>query len=487
MPDFSCDYTGHVTPLAHVWEYMLGSGHATLALRADWQHQLERCHRELGTQRVRFHGILSDDVGTLVDEEGIFRYAFYNADQIIDYLLGIGMHPFIELSFMPTALASGRTTVFHYGANVTPPRKMRQWSALIRKLAQHWVDRYGVGEVSQWAFEVWNEPNLPAFWTGGQPDYFELYRHTVDALKRVDPALRVGGPATAENAWIEDFLGYCDRHHLPVDFISTHYYPTDAFGKVDSDTASQLADAPHFVMRDRARDTHRHANGRPVYYTEWSISSNPRDHLHDTPFAAALATNILMHVEPFVDGYSYWTFSDIFEENYMPATAFQGGFGLLNLYGVPKPAYRAFELLHQLGGERLAVAGAHPTVSVWAVRDTHAITLLCTNHAMPRHRIRSETLHFTLNGAPPPRTAHVQRIDEGHADAHERWLELGKPATLSPAQVADLESASQLIRERQPIQCRNGALDVEITLPPHAVAAITIEFAADGPGPITPG
>ncbi len=481
MPDFSCDYAGHAAPLTHVWEYMLGSGHATLALRADWQRQLERCHRELGTRRVRFHGILSDDMGTLVDEEGRYRYAFFNADQILDYLLDIGMVPFIELSFMPTALASGSKTVFHYRGNVTPPARPRAWGTLIRKLARHWVDRYGRGEVSRWTFEVWNEPNLDAFWTGTQDDYFALYRHTVQALKHVEPTLRVGGPATAENAWIAEFVEYCGHHHLPLDFISTHYYPTDALGKAGSDTAAQLAAAPHLVMLDRARATHQQAQGRPVYYTEWSISSNPRDTLHDTPFAAALATNILMHVEPVVDGYSYWTFSDIFEENYMPATAFQGGFGLLNLYGVPKPAYRAFELLHHLGRERLDMVGNHATASAWAVRRPHGMTLLCTNHAMPHHRIRTETIHLTLHGAPAPRTCHIERIDTDHANAHRAWEAMGKPDTLTRGQVADLESASRLIRTSHPAAYHDGTLDVEIVLPPHAVAAVTIDFAGERP------
>jgi xylan 1,4-beta-xylosidase len=477
MPDFTCDHGGVSTPLQHVWEHTLGSGHATLALRADWQRQLRRCHDELGTRHVRFHGLLSDDMGTLVREDDKLIDSFFNADQIFDALLDMGMRPFVELSFMPTALASGSTQVFHYQANVTPPTEPRQWGTLIRKFARHLVDRYGAGEVSQWFFEVWNEPNLAAFWTGSQRDYFDLYRHTVEAIKGVDASLRVGGPATAQNAWIEEFIDYCDAHHLPADFISTHYYPTDALGNADTDTMSQLAGAPPFVMRDHAKETHRLARQRPIYYTEWNITSNPRDHLHDEPFAAALATNILMHVDPLVDGYSYWTFSDIFEENYFPSEPFQGGFGLLNLYGIPKPAYRAFELLHHLGRQRLDVIGSHPTVSVWAIREPHAVTLLLTNHAMPRHRIRSADVHIALDATLPPRAAHVQRIDKDHANAHARWIAMGKPRYLSTSDVADLERASQLVRESLPVTYVDGVMSIDITLPPHAVAAVTIEFA----------
>src|ERR1700722_14732105 len=137
-------------PLPHVWEHTVGSGHAPLALRADWQAQLRRCHDELGFQHVRFHALLSDEIGTLTCQDEKPLYSFFNADKIIDFLLSIGMRPFVELSFMPEALASGTTTVFSYRANVTPPKNYDQWATLIQKLLAHWVARYGIAEVRQW-------------------------------------------------------------------------------------------------------------------------------------------------------------------------------------------------------------------------------------------------------------------------------------------------------------------------------------------------
>ncbi len=244
MPKFTCDLSQPSKPFEHFWEHTVGSGHAPLALRADWQAQLRRCHHELGFRHVRFHALLSDEMGTLICERNKPLYSFFNADQIMDFLVSIGMRPFVELSFMPETLASGSTRVFSYQANVTPPKTYRKWEELIHKLASHWVKRYGLGEVREWFFEVWNEPNLKAFWNGTQKEYFKLYRITAEALKRVDPLLKVGGPATARNAWIPDFLDFCSKRKVPVDFLSTHHYPTDAFGKAGADTISQLQHAP---------------------------------------------------------------------------------------------------------------------------------------------------------------------------------------------------------------------------------------------------
>ena len=64
MMSFAGDLMGSSTALPHFWEHTVGSGHATLGLRADWQAQLKRTHDELGMKHVRFHGLLSDDMGT---------------------------------------------------------------------------------------------------------------------------------------------------------------------------------------------------------------------------------------------------------------------------------------------------------------------------------------------------------------------------------------------------------------------------------------
>ena len=477
----SCDLRRPGTPLAHSWERCVGSGRAVLALRADYQAQLRRCHDELGMQHVRFHGLLCDELGTLVCEQNTLLYSFFNVDAIWDALLAMGVRPFVELSFMPATLASGNATVFQYCGNVTPPKNGDGWAALIHRLARHGVERYGLDEVSRWFFEVWNEPNLSAFWTGTQADYFALYRATATAVKRVSDRLCVGGPATADDQWIAAFVEFCDSGHVPLDFVSTHHYPTDAFGRPGDDTEAQLAASRRSVLRDRARATRQLVGDRPLYYTEWSTSSNSRDPLHDDPYAAAVIVKTMLEARGLVEGYSWWAFSDIFDENYFPSIPFHGGFGLLNLYGVGKPSYRAFELLHRLGTDLIfSFEDQHPTVDAWIVRqaDGRGTTVLITNHALPRHQISTEHVHIQLDGVGSPGAVIVRRIDTDHANAKGRWQALGSPAYPSPAQVADMHDASRLTPEHQSWTYENGSLHIELDLPPHAVAAVTIDRAA---------
>lgn len=475
--NFTSCRSAAATPLKHAWEHTVGSGRAVLALRADWQEQLKRCHDELGFRHVRFHALLADDMGTLICNLQKPLYSFFNTDRIWDFLRSIGMRPFVELSFMPEMLASGHETVFHYRGNVTPPTDYDAWATLIRKLVGHWVDRYGIDEVSQWFFEIWNEPNLKTFWTGTQDDYFKLYSHSVQAIKSVDASLRVGGPATAMTAWVDELLDHCEKNRLPLDFISTHIYPTDPLGVAGANTEQELANSPRELMRDRAKLVREQARGRPVYFTEWNISSNPRDHYHDEPFAAAYAAKIALETDAFVDGYSFWTFTDIFEENYFPSIPYHGGFGLLNLYGVPKPVYRAFQLLHGLGNELLPVAGTHETVDAWVVRKGQSITVFLTNHAQPRHAIVTELVKFRVTDASPPLAAYVERIDEDHANARRRWCEMGEPEYPSSSEVAQLEAASRLVKEPLAFSYADRTVTFDIDVPPHAIAAITLDLA----------
>jgi xylan 1,4-beta-xylosidase len=456
-----------------------------LALRTDWRAQLARVRRELGVRRVRFHDLFGSAVGLVQPWQSGIRLATHNTHQIWDALLAMDVRPIVELSFMPEALASGHRTVFRYHANVTPPRRLDDWADVVERVLRDWRERYGADELARWLFEVWNEPNQPEFWAGSQDEYFAFYAATARAVKSVDEALPVGGPATSKNAWIEAFLVAAQRHRAPVDFVSTHHYPTDAVGQVSQDTVAQLAAARPGILREEAQEARRHAGALPLYYTEWCTSSNPRDSLHDEPYAAAFAALAAIEAAPWVDGYSYWTFSDVFEEIGFPAAAFHGGFGLLTIDGVPKPVYRAFELLHRLAERQLVVDGQHETAVAHAFGDAKRAQVLLVNHAFPRHPIAAVDVEVELIGVPASAAVSVERVDERHANAHAVWRDtLGSPAALTPAQVEQLVDASRLVREpltcqrlerRAPFVPAGASTLLRLQLPPQGVALVTLE------------
>ncbi len=92
-----------------------------------------------------------------------------------------------------------------------------------------------------------------------------------------------------------------------------------------------------------------------------------------------------------VDLYSFWTFSDLFEEGGQFSAPFHGGYGLQNIYGIPKPTYRLFEMFHNTGELRIPVEGGNgSTVEMLAVRDHSKLSLLAYNHNVPGGEISDE-------------------------------------------------------------------------------------------------
>ncbi len=189
------DAAGSTTPFPHFWEHMFGSCHASVTLCEDWRNDLRMLKEIVDVKYVRFHGIFERSVGIYdrEDKDGSLILNFTRVDLIYDGLLKNGVRPFVELGFMPEELAKTQTVhPFWYHPIVAPPRDSQKWYQLIFLFAQHLVDRYGLAEVTDWYFEVWNEPNIN-FWAGEPQEetYYDLYDLTARALKAVSPLLRV--------------------------------------------------------------------------------------------------------------------------------------------------------------------------------------------------------------------------------------------------------------------------------------------------------
>jgi xylan 1,4-beta-xylosidase len=147
------------TPFPHFWEQMFGSGRASLSLRESYRNDLREVRRATDFRYVRFHAIFHDEVGVYnQDEHGQPVYNFSYVDQIYDGLLADGARPFVELSFMPNALAARNMPhAFWYKPNISPPKDWDKWDALVTQFAKHLIERYGIDEIGHWYFEVWNE------------------------------------------------------------------------------------------------------------------------------------------------------------------------------------------------------------------------------------------------------------------------------------------------------------------------------------------
>jgi len=486
---FSVDVAAPGIPIRRSWEVAVGSGDAWSLLHADLQGQLRRAVRECGFRYLRCHGILSDQMQAVRrDRAGQIVYNWRLVDAAYDALLGLGLRPFVELGFMPTALASGTQAVFYYRANVTPPADYDAWRAFITALVSHWHERYGADEVRRWYFEVWNEANLSSFWSGTKEESFRLYAETVQAIKAVDAALRVGAPATSRAEWLPDFLTYCREHAVPVDFASTHVYPDDDdFEKVDPGYRAEF-ERGGYLEKVVAGANAEVASAWPggeleVHWTEWNSSWRWGRPIHDVPNQAAYICRVIHAVQAQVASFAFWTISDIFNEFPFPAASFVGGFGLITIDGLAKPGYHAYQLLHRLGAHELAVtrvdedeAGA-TRLDLWATRRAGALQLLLSNYTPPglegtRPPDRPVVVRLSGLRAGASAQAAEWRVDDAHANGLAAWEALGRPAAPTRAQLAELSSAAELRQTGTlPLSVRaDGSAELRISLPPGSVA-----------------
>eukprot|EP00927_Polykrikos_kofoidii_P015795 TRINITY_DN1706_c0_g2_i1.p1 TRINITY_DN1706_c0_g2~~TRINITY_DN1706_c0_g2_i1.p1 ORF type:complete len:501 (+),score=43.95 TRINITY_DN1706_c0_g2_i1:72-1574(+) len=474
--EFSVKVDGPTSPFPHNWEESVGSGHMTLALRSDYREQLRRCHDELGFKRVRMHGMMDDDMSTSL---GPGLNSYVNLDSVIDFVRSIGMDVLFEIGFMPEWLASNDTHVFHYKGNTSPPKDYELWAKVMEDLASHLLQRYGSEQVSKWFFEVWNEPPID-FWSGEpkMETYFKLYEITVKAFHRVSEHFRLGGPVTNGLQWIPEFVAYCEKTSSPISFVSSHLYAKKRGSGTIFDADQQ---AKSFAAARDQIPAHL-----PFIVSEWGGTYSHDEPLDAPSYAPFIISAVAQNVHN-ADIFSFWAFSDVFEEQGMPSGAYQDhpNFGLMNVYGVPKPSYRAFQLLHWAGDERLVVSqnktlgACIESVSVLALRNkTHFSVFVTNTGPLPfgGSNITDNVTDCTVKLNVPAEKAVTTRIDTTHANPKALWLSMGSPPYLSKDQIRALEEASEL--EMEPISIHGNSLVVEV--PSRGVYALFAEVGSNG-------
>jgi xylan 1,4-beta-xylosidase len=492
----AADYSQVRGPHSAVWKMCVGAGRANEGLRADWQEQLALVQKEIGFRYIRMHGLLHDDMGVYrEDAKGNAIYNWQYVDKLYDYLLSVGIKPFVELAFMPHDLASGDKTVFWWRGNITPPKSYEKWGALIANLVRHFRERYGDAEVRTWYFEVWNEPDLKnIFWSGDLDDYLKLYTAAAEAVKSVSPEYRVGGPASASpTRFEEELVKYCARTHVPIDFVSTHTYGVREGFFDDTGARGTVLDTSRGAVIDRMKHSRELILSSPLpnlqlHYTEWSSAYTPTDFMHDQYHQASFILDKIKGAQQWVDSLSYWVFTDIFEENGPRATPFHGGFGLLNYQGIRKPAYFAYQFLSRMGSAELADSDA----SSWVTKSEHGdVQALLWDYSpiAPPQGVNDQVFYKNELPAKPAGAARldianlpagtwslaVYRTGYRVNDAYTAYLDLGAPSQLTPAQVdAIQQQAGGAPVERSIVKHAGGTFTKDLPLHQNDVVLVVL-------------
>lgn len=471
--------------LSDAWRECVGTGRTGEVLRTDYRDSLAVVQREIGFRYTRAHGIFHDDMGVVGqyehDGRSGTRYGFTHLDLVVDTWLEAGIAPFLELGFMPSAIASGDTTVFWWKGNVTPPRDEREWTDLVQATLRHLITRYGIDQVRTWPVEVWNEPNLDFFWTGGEDGYHRLYEVTARAVKDVDAELLVGGPAISPGSdeWLPRFADFVGGRDLPCDFVSKHAYTSGPgqevpFGSYQTfreprDLLTQFATARELIAGTRLE-------GLPVHITEFSTSYRPDNPIHDTAHQAAALAPVLVHGGESVASFSYWVLCDVFEEFGPPNGALHGGFGLLGLRQLRKPVFHLYAFMAALGTQVLAVADDHVvtrradgSVAILAWQPVGGVAATDMSH----------TVRVDLAGLPARVSVSQRHVDEERGNVRTAWKHLGSPMFPTSSQLDTLHALSEPAGILTGVDTEQGRASVDVRLGHHGIALVEVAPAPD--------
>ncbi|MFV0538974.1 MAG: GH39 family glycosyl hydrolase [Dysgonomonas sp.] len=491
------------------WQFSVGSCHAAMALRTDYCRQLKQVHEELGIRYVRFHGIFNDDMKTLSTFEDILSIpgadhlverSFHRCGIAFDNVLSCGMKPFVELSFMPELLAADTSHgKGFYGSIMSMPKSLSLWKEHITKFIEFLLHRYGFEEISQWYFEVWNEPDLQGmFFKGTKEDYFSLYQITADAIKNISPQLKVGGPATSGSRWIKDFTEFCRSANVPLDFVSTHQYMGEPFIGYDG---NQTEEAENFekvkeqmdqasamfaqipagtplltvlrgmfgdptetkemdmdILPKNSKVVKEIANELPVFYTEWNMSATFSAYSNDTRKAASYDVINALKTDHIVDGSSIWCFSDLFEELHQFTEEFHGGFGMMTLNGIKKPVYHGMQMLSETGNRRIEMQEKTEDIEHFAFETEDKLQILLTRPYVKQEELHSKEITVQIESVQTPVRVMERRIDEHTGNPLKNWEEMGSPKDMNKKELESLAEMSELKDVGIQFEVKNGKI-----------------------------
>ncbi|TJX62595.1 helix-turn-helix domain-containing protein [Soehngenia saccharolytica] len=495
------------------WENLITIGYSVEGLRKDQLDIIEKVQKDIGFKYIRFHGIFSDFL-SIYNEDSLGKtfYDYNDLDLLIDSLMELNIKPFIELTFIPTKLTQNGNTIFKWKDSISKPSDINKWNDLIDNFIRHIIDRYGIDEVKDWYFEVWNEPEIEGvFWDGSKEEFFEFFVSTYQTIKNISKDLKVGGVGNMSFLlfldWLDKFYQYINEKDVKLDFYSFHVYSVELVEsiteisklkeKIDVNDyeavkyKAKLGDenkvSDYITLSiDRVQKLHNFTK-EEYWITEFNSSTISRDLIHDTVYMSSfLVKNYLENLEK-VKGIGYWTLTDLNNEFEIEKALFYGGFGLFTYNGIPKASYNAYKLLHELKGNIL-----EKNSNYIVLKDKDDVYLMFHNYIhydaqyenldfskinlLDRYSIFDEyntKFNINLNGLSGNYKVEQYIVNREHGSSFDAWVEMGYPKYPSLVQIEYLKSRSvpKILYEEMELADK---FDETFVLLPHEIRLVKL-------------
>jgi len=264
-------------------------------------------------------------------------------------------------------------------------------------------------------------------------------------------------------------IAHATSNTVPLDFVSTHVYGNDTSKDVFGDDRPV---PPHQMVCAAVSKVHDEikASARPtipLIWSEFNATYANEQAITDSIYMGPWLADTIRQCDGKVDIMSYWSFSDVFEEQGVIKTPFYGGYGIVAERGIPKPAFRAFEILHDLGEQRIAASENDVLVTR---SKSGALAIALWNLVEPAATGPDRSFTLDIKGAPGKHVT-IRRVDAAHGDTLATWQKMGSPHYPTQSQIAALKKASEI---GPPETTSLHGNQLTVTVPPKGLAVIEI-------------
>jgi len=526
------DASQNIGDIRPVWRFF-GADEPNYATMKDGRKLLgELGELRTGSVFFRAHNLLNTGDGTPAlkwgssnayteDAQGKPIYNWTVIDRIFDTYLARGVRPYLQIGFMPQALSLQPEPYQHEwrpglkydvisAGWAFPPKDYAKWSELVYQWTMHCLERYGRSEVEHWYFEVWNEPNGPAYWRSSPEEFSKLHDYAIAAVRRALPTARVGGPDVAGHGgkFMDGFLQHIvsgknyatGETGTPTDFLSFHAKGSPVFvdGHVRMGLATQLREIDTGFARIAAIPE---LKAKPIIIGEsdpegCAACQGPQmgyrnGTMYSSYTAAVFPRKLDLAAKHGVnlEGALTWAFE--FEDQ-----SYFAGFRALATNGIDLPVLNVFRMFSRMGGHRLAARSSaeiplesvlkdgvrnQPDVAARASLEDSRLSILVWHYHDDDLRGPDAAVAINVTGLPTTadraRLTHY-RIDDQHSNAYAEWKRMGSPIAPNGDQYAQLVRAGQLTTLGPPesVAVKEGGVALKFSLPRQGVSLLVLEL-----------
>ncbi|MBQ9031581.1 MAG: helix-turn-helix domain-containing protein [Parasporobacterium sp.] len=477
-------------------------GSAYQLQNASVQEQLRQAATECGFTHVHFHDLFSDLLNVYTESiPGHPYFSWESVNGILQRILDLQLHPYIELGMMPREL-SVTGDCLGYGSRpcIGKPRSLKLWQQMIRSFLKNCLRLFGTAELHSWRFDFWNSANIHSshgYWNHTREEFFDLYFATYEVFQEYSLEHLLGSPNFSFPGgidWYDAFLALCREKHLEPGFIGVHLYScedrmedfTGIFPYTPT-TYNYLASTGEDVINThlnllRSVLEKYKMEHLPILAGEWNLTYYLSDLIRDTAFMATYVVRTWIQTLSLVEGLTFSCLSDLSEQFRPMDLPFSGGLGLFGRHGIPKPAYNAFFLLHRL--DREIILNQSPCLITrgdgqWHILLYHICEYESRTEKEPeylstdyRYHVFRQTDHLLFRGVfvVPKGTWQITswQFSQEHGSSYDAWVRMGSPQELTPEIIQALSFAAY-----PQIEVRRTEVSEELTLQaeirPHSV------------------